>query len=77
MTDYDLIIKNGNVVTETDILQIDVGISGEKITTLANDMDVSKGVKVIDAKGKFVFPGGIDVHVHFQLPFSGTVSADD
>ncbi|MHA2187598.1 MAG: dihydropyrimidinase [Candidatus Thorarchaeota archaeon] len=77
MTDYDLIIKNGKVVTETDTLQTDIGVSGEKISSLAKNMDASKGVKVIDAKGKYVFPGGIDVHVHFQLPFSGTVSADD
>ena len=35
------------------------------------------GAEVIDATGKFVFPGGIDVHVHLQLPFGGTVSSDD
>ena len=72
----DRVIKGGNVVTPGGVFAGDVGISGEKIAALALDLD-AKGASVIDAKGHFVIPGVIDVHVHLELPFCGTVSADD
>jgi len=77
MTELDLIIKNGKVVTTSDTFVADVGVKDGKINTLGADLNPGSGTQVIDAKGKYVFPGGIDVHVHLQLPFSGTVSADD
>ncbi|MFX1483076.1 MAG: dihydropyrimidinase [Promethearchaeota archaeon] len=77
MSELDLIVKNGNVVTATDTYIADVGVKDEKIATIGADLEPGSDTKVVDAKGKYVFPGGIDVHVHFQLPFSGTVSADD
>ncbi|MFX1578630.1 MAG: amidohydrolase family protein, partial [Promethearchaeota archaeon] len=77
MAELDLIVKNGIVVTASDTYKADVGVKDGKITILASDLAAGTETKVIDAKGKYVFPGGIDVHVHFQLPFSGTVSADD
>ncbi|MFW9889652.1 MAG: amidohydrolase family protein, partial [Candidatus Thorarchaeota archaeon] len=76
MVELDLIVKNGSIVTASDIYSADIGVSEGKIVTIAQDLP-SNEAKVIDAKGKYVFPGGIDVHVHFQLPFSGTISADD
>ncbi|MFW9850736.1 MAG: dihydropyrimidinase [Candidatus Thorarchaeota archaeon] len=77
MSDYDLVISGGKVVTATDSFESDIGVKDEKIVAIEKNLDSSSAEGIIDAKGKLVFPGGIDVHVHFQLPFSGTVSADD
>ena len=77
MSELDLIVKNGSVVTAADTYKADVGVKDGKITTLSSNLTPEPDTKVIDAKGKYVFPGGIDVHVHLQLPFSGTISADD
>ena len=77
MTELDLIIKNGKVVTASDTYVADVGVKDGKINTIGADLNPGPDSQIIDAKGKYVFPGGIDVHVHLQLPFSGTVSADD
>jgi len=77
MTELDLIVKNGEVVTTSDTYHADVGVKDGKITTIGTNLNPDSDTKVIDAKGKYVFPGGIDVHVHLQLPFSGTISADD
>jgi len=77
MTELDLIIKNGKVVTASDTYVADVGIKDRKIDSLGANLNLGSTTQVIDAKGKYIFPGGIDVHVHLQLPFSGTISADD
>src|SRR5947208_5898517 len=73
---YSVVVKGGNVVTPAGMFTGDVGITGEKITALGADLD-AKGAKVIDAKGQHVIPGALDVHGHLELPFCGTVSADD
>ena len=73
---FDTIIKNGNVITPAGAFRGDVGITGEKIAALGAELDVA-GAKVIDAAGHHVIPGVLDVHVHLELPFCGTVSADD
>ncbi len=73
----DLLIKNGTIITATDTFQGDIGIKKEKIVAISKEIESDPGVEVIDAEGQFVFPGAIDVHVHLQLPFGGTVSADD
>ena len=72
----DTVIKNCNVITPAGAYRGDVGISGEKIAALGAELDVG-GAKVIDAAGHHVIPGVLDVHVHLELPFCGTVSADD
>ena len=75
---YDIIVTNGTVVSADGTQQADVAIRGEKIVAvnkgLARD---AAGATVIDAAGKYVIPGGVDVHVHLELPFCGTVSSDD
>ena len=73
----DTIIRGGTVVTAVDMFKADVGIKGGKIVAMADKLDGTPDTKVIDAAGKYVMPGGIDVHVHLQLPFCGTVSKDD
>ncbi|MEW5759468.1 MAG: dihydropyrimidinase [Candidatus Thermoplasmatota archaeon] len=69
----DLVIKDGTIVTESETFKADLGIENGKIVAIAKEL---KGDKKINANGKYVMPGGIDVHVHFQLPFCGTVSKD-
>ncbi|MDP8247670.1 MAG: dihydropyrimidinase [Candidatus Tritonobacter lacicola] len=71
------IIKGGTIVTASDTYKGDIVIEGEKIRAIGSKLKPYKGTEVIDARGKLVFPGGIDVHVHLQLPFCGTVSSDD
>ncbi len=71
-----ILIKNGTIVTATDQYVGDVFIEGEKITTIGSALTMPAD-RVIDAKGKYVLPGGIDVHTHMDMPFGGTTSADD
>jgi dihydropyrimidinase len=70
----DTVVTNGTVVTATETYQADIGIEKGKIAALGRGL---VGVETIDAQGNYVFPGAIDVHTHFELPFMGTVSADD
>jgi len=72
----DTIIKNGTIVTAVDKYRADIGIEKGKIKVIAANLKDDKA-KTIEAKGQLVMPGGIDVHVHLQLPFCGTVSKDD
>jgi dihydropyrimidinase len=71
-----IIIKNGTIVTAKDIYKGDIRIDGETITAIGESLPAEPEDQTIDAQGKYVFPGGIDVHTHFELPFMGTVSAD-
>jgi dihydropyrimidinase len=73
------LIKNGTVVTATDQYKGDVLIEDEKIALIGTSLaDVAhRADKVIDASGKYVLPGGIDVHTHLDMPFGGATSADD
>src|ERR1700740_1622097 len=72
------LIKNGTCVTASDTFAADVILDGGKIQaptapgTAAGNFD-----KTIDAKGKYIIPGGIDAHTHLDMPFGGTNSIDD
>lgn len=72
----DLLIKNGIVVNSNGRHQADVAVSGGKIVCVGDGIDPG-GAEVVDAKGLMVLPGAIDVHTHLEMPFGGTVSADD
>jgi dihydropyrimidinase len=74
---FDTIIKNGSVVTATDTYLADVAITKGRITAIGKELAVENAGKVLDATGKLVLPGGIDVHTHLDMPFGGTTSADD
>ena len=74
---FDTIIGNGSVVTATDTYVADLAITEGKIAAIAKALPRENVAKVLDASGKFVFPGGIDVHTHLDMPFGGTTSADD
>lgn len=70
------IIKNGTIVTATDTYEADLLIKDGKIAMIGQHLE-EKGAEVIDAKGCYVFPGGIDPHTHLDMPFGGTVTKDD
>jgi dihydropyrimidinase len=70
----DTVVTNGTIVTATETYQADIGIENGKIAALARGLE---GTEIIDVQGNYIFPGGIDIHTHFELPFMGTVSADD
>ena len=72
-----LLIKNGEIVTASERYVADIFCEGETITRIDKNISALKGATVIDAKGKFVFPGFIDPHVHIYLPFMGTLAKDD
>ncbi len=70
------VIQNGLIVTATTEYQADLLIEDGKIAAIAKKYDGSAD-QVIDATGKWVFPGAIDPHVHLAMPFMGTFSSDD
>jgi len=74
---FDSIITNGRIVTATDTYTADVAISSGKIATIGENLSRENAKHIIDAAGKYVFPGGIDVHTHLDMPFGGTTSSDD
>ena len=72
------LIKNGTVVTATEMMTADVLIDGEKVVAIFAPGSLS-GLNAdteIDASGKLVMPGGVDVHTHMELPFGGTSASD-
>jgi dihydropyrimidinase len=71
-----LLIQNGRIVTATDDFIGDVLVEGEAIAAVGPQLEAPNGAEVIDASGKFVFPGFIDPHVHIYLPFMGTYAKD-
>ena len=71
------IIRGGTVVNADRAFKADVLIYGETVVAVGSDLAVPAGATVIDASGQYVMPGGIDTHTHMQLPFMGTVTADD
>jgi len=78
--DYDLVITNGILLgAEGETLGADLAIRGETIAAVGPGLAAGarKGAEILDASGRYVIPGGVDVHVHLELPFCGTVSSDD
>lgn len=76
MKKFDLVIKNGNVVTASDVFKGDIGIKDGKIEELGVNLS-GEAKDVYDAEGNYIFPGGIDAHTHLDMPFGGTFSSDD
>jgi len=71
---YDLVIKNGLIVSGESTAAADVAVRGETIAAIGRDLS---GKRVIDAAGKLVTPGAVDIHVHMQMPIGNFVSSDD
>src|SRR5258705_10749288 len=76
MTGFEMIIRDGTVVTGAEVVRCDIGIRQGRIIALGEDLGVAD--RVIDANGRIVMPGGIDSHVHIAQPSApGIVMADD
>lgn len=71
-----LLIKGGEIVTGSEHYVADIYCEHERITQIDRSIDAPAGAEVINASGKYVFPGFIDPHVHIYLPFMGTFSKD-
>src|SRR4051812_7806132 len=71
-----LLIKNGEIVTPSERYVADIWCEDETITRIDRNIEAPPGAEVIDASGKYVFPGFIDPHVHIYLPFMGTYAKD-
>ena len=76
MKAFDMIVKGGTVVTASDTFKADLGIKEGKILEMGLDLG-KDAAEIVDASGKYVFPGGIDPHTHMDMPFGGTFSSDD
>ena len=75
MSEFDVVIRGGTVVTAADTVRADVGIRGGKIIAVAEQL--KDAAKIVDAGGLLVMPGGIDSHVHLAQPaFGGPMMAD-
>jgi dihydropyrimidinase len=74
---FDTIITNGRVVTASDTYASDVAIGNGKIVAIGQSLPPENARRIIDATGKYLLPGGIDVHTHLDMPFGGTTSSDD
>ena len=75
------LITGGTVISAVGRREADVLIDGESVAAiLAPGQATALGIvgdAVIDATGKYVVPGGVDVHTHMSLPFGGTEASDD
>ena len=72
-----ILISNGTVVTADGSYAADVLVDGEKIAQIGTGLSASTAPdETIDATGRYLIPGGIDVHTHMELPFGGTFAKD-
>jgi len=71
-----ILIKNGRIITATDDYIADIYIEGETIQVIGQHLNMAAD-QVIDASESLVMPGGIDPHVHLDMPFMGTFSSDN
>ncbi len=75
---FDTVITGGTLVTALGRTRGDLGIRGEKIAAVGLNLARGNGhARIIDAKGRYVIPAGVDVHVHLDLPFMNSNSSDD
>jgi dihydropyrimidinase len=71
-----LLIKNGEIITADARYHADIYVQDEVITRIGDNLDAPPGTEILDAQGKYIFPGFIDPHVHIYLPFMATFAKD-
>lgn len=71
-----LLIQGGEVITAEGRSHADILVDGEAISAIGSDLEAPPDAEMIDAKGKLIFPGFIDPHVHIHLPFMATFAKD-
>lgn len=74
---HALLIQSATLITAAETYTADVLIQGEHIAAIGQMLTPPPSCAVLDGRGKFLLPGGVDVHVHLDLPMFGTVSSDD
>jgi dihydropyrimidinase len=72
-----LLIKNGRIITSNKIIDADILCENKKISKIKSNISSKNADEIIDASGKYIFPGGIDPHVHMHLPTQAGYSSDD
>lgn len=71
-----ILIKGGTLITASETFAADILVEGEKIVQIGQNLQ-AENAETVDATGKLILPGGVDPHVHLDLPMFGTVSSDD
>lgn len=71
-----LLVKNGRIITAVDDYRADIFVERDTITLIGQHLDLEAD-QVVDAQERYVFPGGVDPHTHMDMPFGGTVTADN
>jgi dihydropyrimidinase len=71
-----LLIRGGEIVTPDARCEAEIYVEDQTVTSIGTDLPVPPGTEIIDARGKWVFPGFIDPHVHIYLPFMATFAKD-
>jgi dihydropyrimidinase len=71
-----LLVKNGEIITADSHYKADIYVENETITRIGKNLETPPNTEIIDASGKYVFPGFIDPHVHVYLPFMATFAKD-
>ena len=72
-----ILLKAGKIVTAAEEFVGDILIEGEHISAIGKNISSDEEMEVLDVSGKFITPGGVDVHAHFALPMFNTISSDD
>ncbi len=73
----NILIQNGTIITAEITLLADILTKDGKIAAIGTNLNITENTKIINAAGKYVIPGGIDPHVHMQLPTPAGPSSDD
>lgn len=74
---YEMVLKNGTIVTHSSSYRADIGIQDGKIAAIAAPGDITEGVQVIDLKDKYILPGLVEPHMHINAYMNGIVDVLD